>query len=331
MKRDACPIEWLLELLGETTREELWNNFGALASAFEDRESLAVVKRLFRTFTSEWIDSGFAENGSEYPSQRNFAPKWGATVLPGAEADRAPLVERDTFRIPHAVQAMAKCVNGRVQVDAPRGTESKYLVFHDDAGSGFGKPPQMFIEPGGGFSYRRAIELPHSGGTRKAGTSEGQETKDHEEYLAIVAASLFMDFYQSEWRFCLMRCQRCGVFVIPNRKPRKRYEYGWHCENCRSAGTATARMLRVTKQQRQRWLALAAEAWLRWRPKNGERSLWIAEEVNKRLPKNDPRIRRNSVTHNATTIACMTKEVGSPSMTDAFYYPPDPGPSPACR
>jgi hypothetical protein len=37
-----------------------------------------------------------------------------------------------------------------------------------------------------------------------------------------------MEFYQSEWRFRLMRCRRCGVFVIPTRKPRERYEYGWH-------------------------------------------------------------------------------------------------------
>jgi hypothetical protein len=74
-----------------------------------------------------------------------------------------------------------------------------------------------------------------------------------------------------------MRCRCCGVFVIPKRKPRKRYEYGWHCEECRSAGTATARMLRVTKQHRERWLWLAAEAWLRWRPENGEHSVWIAE------------------------------------------------------
>jgi hypothetical protein len=114
-----------------------------------------------------------------------------------------------------------------------------------------------------------------------------------------------MEFYQSEWGFRLMRCRRCGVFVISARKPRERYEYGWHCEGCRSAGTATARMLRVTKQHRQRWLSFAAEAWLRWRPENGERAVWIAEEVNKQLGRTESRIRRNSITHNAAIIAVV--------------------------
>ena len=29
--------------------------------------------------------------------------------------------------------------------------------------------------------------------------------------------------------------------AIPERKPRKRYEHGWHCEECRSAGTANSK------------------------------------------------------------------------------------------
>jgi hypothetical protein len=134
------------------------------------------------------------------------------------------------------------------------------------------------------------------------------------EYLEILAAKLFMEFYQSEWRFQLMRCRRCGVFVIPNRKPRKRYEYGWHCEKCRSVGTATARISKVTKQHRERWLLLAAKASFRWRPENGERSVWIAKEVNKQL---ELKIRRNSITRNAALIARMAEELSSP-VTDAL-------------
>ena len=38
-------------------------------------------------------------------------------------------------------------------------------------------------------------------------------------------------------------------------EPRKRYEYGWHCEGCRSAGTATARMLRETIVAIENWVA----------------------------------------------------------------------------
>src|SRR5664280_2963950 len=75
-------------------------------------------------------------------------------------------------------------------------------------------------------------------------------------------------------------------------------------------GLQTARTLRVTKQRRQRWLSLAAEAWLRWRLQNGERAVWIAEQVNKQLRRTEPRIRRNSITHNAALIARMAEEFG---------------------
>ena len=225
------------------------------------------------------------------------------TMQAHGAVDGAKPREHSAFHIPHAVQAMAKCVNGRVLVNAPRGTENKYIIFHDNTGADYGKPPHIVIEPRGGFSYQRAIGPPQS-------SSEGKQTKDHEEYLEIVAAKLFMEFYQSECRFSLMRCRLCRVFIIPNRKPRERYEYGWYCEKCRSAGTATARMLKVTKQHRQRWLSLAAEAWLHWRPENGERSVWIAEQVNKQLRTTEPRIRRNSVTRNEALLARMAEELG---------------------
>lgn len=316
MKHDTCQIGCFLQLLSEgVTKKELRNTCGVLASAFDDSASLAVVQRLLRIFASEWIDSGFAEDGSEHPLLRNFAPKGRVTMPAGATADGSRPPDQGAFGIPHAVLAMAKCTNGHVIV-VPNQEERKYVVRPGKGVGGYGKPPYMFIEPRGGFSYRQTVAVGQSR-DRTGGTGERTEAKHPEEYLEVVAAMLFMEFYQSEWRFCLMCCRRCGAFVIPKRKPRKRYKYGWHCEKCRSAGTATARMLSVTKQHRQRWLRLAAEAWLRWRTQYGERSVWIAEEVNKQLWRTEPRIRRNSVTHNAGIIARMAEELGSPAVTDA--------------
>jgi len=309
MKPDTCPIAWLPKLLSGMGKEELWERFGVLATVLDDGNSLAVVRGTLRIFTSEWVDSGFAEDGSEYPFRRNFAPKMGATAPTDAAADGSNRRAERALRVPHAVRAMAKCVNGKLRVTGPRG-DIKYVVFPDNTSFSYGKPPQMYIEPRGGFRYERAIDLPQYGRSCKEGITEGQETKDRKEYLEILAATLFMEFYQSEWRFRLMRCRRCGVFVIARRKPRERYKYGWHCAMCRSAGTASARMLAVTKQHRLRWLSFAAEASLRWRPENGERSVWIAEQVNKRLWRTEPRIRRNSITHNAATIAQMAEELG---------------------
>ena len=75
-------------------------------------------------------------------------------------------------------------------------------------------------------------------------------------------------------------------------------------------------MLRVTKQQRQWRLWLAAEAWLRCRPENGERFVWIAEEVNKQLWRTEPRIKRNSITRNAAMIARMADELNRSGRTE---------------
>jgi hypothetical protein len=316
MKHDTYQIGCFLQLLSEgVTKKELRNTCGVLASAFDDSASLAVVRGFLRTFTSEWIDSGFAKDGSEHPLLRNFAPKGRATLLAADTADGSQRLDQGTFGIPRTVQAMAKCANGQVIVVADR-EERKYVVRPGKGVGGYGKPPYMFIEPRGGFSYRHTVAVEQS---RDCIDGTGKRTKaEHpEEYLEVVAAMLFMEFYQSECRFLLMRCRRCGVFVIPERKPRKRYEYGWYCEECRSAGTATARMLSVTKQHRQRWLRLAAEAWLRWRARYGERSVWIAEEVNKQLGRTEPRIRRNSVTHNAGIIARMAEDLGPNPVADA--------------
>src|ERR1035438_2854431 len=112
-----------------------------------------------------------------------------------------------------------------------------------------------------------------------------------------------MEFYQSEWRFRLMHCRRCGIFALPERKPRLQYQYGWHCKACRSAGTATARLQKQAKKRRQRYLTLAVEAWQQWRPDNGERAVWVAGEVNRQLGDREERIKRNFITRNASLIA----------------------------
>lgn len=307
MKYNDYQLPWFPILLGKITLKDLPSTIGVRALVFDDSGSLAAVQTLLRTFTSEWIDSGFAADGSEYPLRRNFAPKGNATMpddpATGTSKDR----EERRFRIPQAVQAMAKYMNGQVEVTNTQEGE-KYVVF-ESAVNGYWQPLRTYIEPGGGFRYRQTIKLEESR-TGNLGAKEERGNKDHEEYLQIVAADFFVDFYQSQCRFLLMRCRRCGVFVLPKRKPRKRYEYGWHCEGCRSAGTATARMLTVTQEHRQRWLSFAAEAWLRWRSENGERGVWIAEEVNKQLRRTEPRIRRNSITRNSALIARMAEKNG---------------------
>ena len=79
-------------------------------------------------------------------------------------------------------------------------------------------------------------------------------------------------------------------------------------------------MLRKTKQHRQWWLSLAAEAW----PvgsRRMERASWIAEQVNEQLWRTEPRIRRNSITHNAAIIVQMAEGVGSSAAADPSREP----------
>ena len=123
-----------------------------------------------------------------------------------------------------------------------------------------------------------------------------------------MAAGMFLFFYHSEWLYRLMKCRQCGVFAVPDRKPRKSYVRGWHCRPCGRTVSATISVAERRKDQRKKWFNLAVDAVRRWeqRPRNQDRIEWIKEEVNKGLRLVD-QIKRNTITHNLKDIEARAK------------------------
>jgi hypothetical protein len=303
---------YLVLLSGRFTNRQLWSCFSALASVLDHDGAFDAFQQFLREFTIEWIDSGFQEDGSEWPLQRNFAPKPGKVVAGEVAVDDCGLRLLNLKPAPHAVQAMASYAGGNLNIEIPRSASERhaYEIVPSTTIRSEGRPPTMVILPNGGFHYRPSLGLPNFG-CYAAG--EGDDQEDLRKYLEILAASFFMEFFQSAWRFRLMRCRKCGTFAVPKRKPLKRYEYGWHCKSCRSAATATARVKKQATKHRQRWLSLAAEAWLRWESKKRkeERAIWIADEVNRQFKRGEPWVMRNSITRNASLIAGMAEKLRS--------------------
>src|SRR5208283_228307 len=49
--------------------------WGVAALPLVNKNASPILRRYLREFVDEWIDSGFAEDGSEQPSLRNLTPK----------------------------------------------------------------------------------------------------------------------------------------------------------------------------------------------------------------------------------------------------------------
>lgn len=190
MDGEQAIARYLALLSGSSmSKTELRTRFGALAFVFYDEKSLVAVRDFLREFTAEWIDSGFAEDGSEWPSRRNFTPKFDDLVFAESamDAEGPPL---SLLPIPHAVRAIAKCVGGFLQVSVSRSGASVYQITPRVGSKCIGRPPTMVILPAGGFSYLQSFHLPAFGSSgEEVGKEEGRE-----EYFEILAANFFMEF-----------------------------------------------------------------------------------------------------------------------------------------
>lgn len=250
----------------------------------EDGGVLAVQKFL-RSFLEEWINTGFHADGSEWPDERNFAPK-----IPPPEMNWEGWSEKgglpDRIQPPHALEAMAKFCNGTLQVNCGSGTYD--IVSHREAETD--SSVTVFIGPKGGILY------------------EPTSSETHRHDPEMVAAGMFLMLYRSgsEWLFRLMQCRQCGSFDVV-KKPRKSYIDGWYCsKKCRNV-----KAMKTTEKNRQalrdRWFNLAVDALAQWNamtPKpRADRTAWITEQVNNGpKPSRDGVIKRHTITHNLNEI-----------------------------
>jgi hypothetical protein len=230
-----------------------------------------------RSFIKEWIDSGFHPDGSEWPNERNFAPKSCRAVWNFDDG------KPNLYHPPQAVTAMARFCNGALQV---RGN-SYLIVGHEEANT----------------SGRVSVTVGPRGGIQYEPTMRGVDTDPE-----TLAAGMFLYFYSSEWPYRLMRCHHCGVFSVPARKLRSSYVRGWHCNRCSRKVSAMVSVADSRKARRDKWLKLAVDAVTRWEetPQKQDRIEWIKNAVNKGLPLMD-RIKRNTITRNLKEIENRAK------------------------
>jgi hypothetical protein len=279
----SYPIDDLLDFLDPAFPEWVarglnWDfGFGASTDFRSGKVDAGEVQRQLGSYIEEWIDSGFHEDGSEWPYERNFAPKSSRAVwsLDDGEPNLCPP--------PQAVKAMARFCNGTLQV---RGN-SYLIVGHEEANTS--SSVSVSIGPRGGIQYEPTTQC-------RDGDAE------------TMAAGMFLFFYHSEWLYRLMKCRQCGVFAVPDRKPRKSYVRGWHCRPCGRTVSATISVAERRKDQRKKWFNLAVDAVRRWeqRPRDQNRIEWIKDEVNKGLRLVD-QIKRNTITHNLKDIEARAK------------------------
>lgn len=124
-----------------------------------------------------------------------------------------------------------------------------------------------------------------------------------------LAALGFLHFWNSDQLFTIMRCAKCGIFVLPP-KARKSYARGWHCVRHRDSAAAVAATADSRKKFRERWFGRAVDACREFerhprRDKN-DRVEFITKRVNDCLPALH-RIKRNTITRNLAKIQAAAK------------------------
>jgi hypothetical protein len=101
------------------------------------------------------------------------------------------------------------------------------------------------------------------------------------------ALTHFVSLMDSPSRYRLFRCDVCRLYFVKARMPRKRtlIKTGSHCDHCRNE--ASKRRVYVQRDARRTaMIGWAADALVQWKPdrRHGELAIWIARQVNKRLP-----------------------------------------------
>ena len=131
------------------------------------------------------------------------------------------------------------------------------------------------------------------------GTSRLVEPNDQASLDAILC---FLTFLQSEDRFRLAKCRRCGEYIMKGQNERRfrtTYVRGIHCKGCRNKVTAVLSRGKSFKEFEDTWLPLAVRAYVKGRAKYSNENrlkMFIRQEVNSRLDVKGPRMKPNRLT-----------------------------------
>lgn len=122
------------------------------------------------------------------------------------------------------------------------------------------------------------------------------------------AIQSFLRFMQSEERFRFAKCRYCGRYFVGGRRLHPFYKRGVNCPTCRNKVSAIASTTKSKQKFLKGWIEIAAGAWNRWGPKDGDRIVFVTSAVNKRLGAKT--IARNSVTRHLGEIKGLAADEG---------------------
>lgn len=133
------------------------------------------------------------------------------------------------------------------------------------------------------------------------------EKSDQKRAAYDAAVALFIQLLDSPKRARLFSCDGCRTYFLRQRMPKKDkpIERGSYCENCKREGKDRIRRTEDSRGERtKQMIGLAADVWPQWKQdrRHGERTEWVAQQVNKRRKSNRDRIAKNWVTHHQTEI-----------------------------
>ena len=229
-----------------------------------------------------------------------------------AQGAHAADLEVESWGVGQAARAREEYERAQVQFrDALRGYVDRWLdsALHPDGNE---TPYSRHLLPGDFFKLQKGFLDRHATaelnlfgkvtfgiGGYGPGTIRRVEPIDQ---ASLDASRYFLMFLQSEDRLRLAKCRRCGKYFIKGeheRRFRKNYLRGIHCESCRNKATAVLNRGRSLKQFEDEWLPLAVRAYHKGRSKysddNGLKR-FILLEVNYRLDAKGPHLKLNRLT-----------------------------------
>lgn len=254
------------------------------------RERAVEIQKIFKEFIDEWIESGFDNDGKEWPGRRNFNEREDVEVFDGFSyrkcKDGKPIEST-----PMAITGMQSLFRGNYFLATPQPGRTVYGV------SGVGHRPGA-AENGDVTGFDIQI---HSRGGSSGGVKLLPKLWKKRD-SRFIAAWLFMEFYNSDWTTKLVKCRECSKYAVP-RTVRKSYEHGWYCsKKCRNVKNKKTIAV-IRKKEHDKWFNLAVNACIEWDSSAVKPSddwiRWITEKVNEKMTN---KIKRNTITRNLSKI-----------------------------
>jgi hypothetical protein len=267
-----------------------------------------LVSSLLRSYTDEWLGTGFDSEGKESPFARRLTKTkvaWVAVWGEEGRALRAPGIDWDNG-IEHSPFSLARKLTIKSTGEPLKPAVSPF------APARIQPPPATPLPDTNEWVL---YKLKERRGAKRRDDIPVTSTHPNMPEDVVVAANLraailFHAFMKAPWRYRLGKCRRCQAYFVLKVNPSKSpYARGMHCSECKNVASADASGKTKRAEREQKLLSLAAGVWSSWRPtpQFGERNDWVAKQVSDLLGERKA-IQRNWVTRHEKEIMAMQRK-----------------------